>query len=93
MQEYRALPALVAAARPDRLVLAWTDRPLPVPPQLRGEVEVLAPAEAHALALRALGEGYGLPAALGLRGGQVVCRPWRGPLSAREIAEFRRGCP
>jgi thiol-disulfide isomerase/thioredoxin len=45
MAEYAHLPELVRAAAPDRIVLAWIDRPIAVPAGLQGQVDTLpAPA-------------------------------------------------
>jgi len=89
MAEYANLPALVGAAAPDRIVLAWVDRPIPVPAAVQGQVDIMPAAQARQLAESRLGEGFGLPAALVL---SRACPPWRGPLRAQDLAAWRASC-
>jgi hypothetical protein len=92
MAEVRDLGALAAAAKPDRLVLAWIDKPLPVPQNMSGTIEVLPSSEARGLAGRWLGEGFGLPAALMIANQQSTCPPWRASLKPRDIITLRKIC-
>ena len=92
MAEYRELPALVVAARPERIVLAWIDRPLPPPAALAGEVGVMLPAEARRLALLRLGEGFGLPAVVFTGAALADCPPLRGRLTVQSLAALLRLC-
>ncbi|GHC98866.1 hypothetical protein GCM10019060_31100 [Novosphingobium pokkalii] len=89
MAEYANLPALVRAAAPDRVVLAWIDRPIAVPAGLQGQVDSLPAPAARALAEHELGVGFGLPAALAPGRG---CPPWRGPLHPTDLATWRSHC-
>ncbi len=89
MTEYANLPALVRAAAPDRIVLAWIDRPVVAPATLQGQVDSMPVAAARDLAEKRLGVGFGLPAALApVR----LCLPWRGPLRPADIARWRDSC-
>ena len=89
--EFRNLPALVAAAAPDRLVLAWTDRPLPAT-VLPATVDTLSAREAQFLAERFGGEGYGLPFTVMLDREGQECAIWRKPLRPDEIDALRAKC-
>lgn len=91
MVEYRELSPLVAAAAPDRVELAWIDRPMAVPKALVGSVTSMTPEAARALAERVGGEGFGLPMAVYERGGRT-CRVWKRPLAAGDVAMMRKGC-
>jgi thiol-disulfide isomerase/thioredoxin len=90
--EYRNLPNIVNAAAPDQVVLAWVDRPMPVPPQLASRVQTMTPVEARALALRLGGEGFGLPMATIIEGARPPCPPWRGHLHEWDIFALRSLC-
>lgn len=92
MAELGHLPDLVRAAAPDRLVLAWIDRPIPIRGELAGQVDTMDPAEARRLAERELGEGFGLPAAIAMGPVGRVCRPLRGSIAATDFAAWRRNC-
>lgn len=92
MAELGHLPDLVRAAAPDRLVLAWIDRPIPIRGELAGQVDTMDPAEARRLAERELGEGFGLPAAIALGPAGRACRPLRGSIAAPDLAAWRRNC-
>lgn len=92
MAELGHLPDLVRAAAPDRLVLAWIDRPIPIRGELAGQVDTMDPAEARRLAERELGEGFGLPAAIAMGPVGRVCRPVRGSIAATDLAAWRRNC-
>ena len=92
MGEYAALPELVAAAEPARIVLAWLDRPVPVPLNLNGAVDSLTLAEARNSASRRLGDGYGLPTAILIDGNGRTCRVWRRPVQADELREAIQHC-
>jgi thiol-disulfide isomerase/thioredoxin len=87
MAEYAHLPELVRAAAPDRIVLAWIDRPIAVPAGLQGQVDSL-PRRPRALAEHELGVGFGLPAA---RPGAWL-PAWRGPLHPTDLATWRSHC-
>ncbi|WP_179505577.1 MULTISPECIES: hypothetical protein [unclassified Sphingomonas] len=89
MAEYANLPALVRAAAPDRIVLAWIDRPIAAPPGLQGQVDTMPPAAARELAERRLGVGFGLPAAVA---SGSACQPWRGPLRPADLPAWRAAC-
>ncbi|MDE2405872.1 MAG: hypothetical protein KGM17_14480 [Sphingomonadales bacterium] len=87
--ELRNLPALAGAAAPQRITLAWIDRPaLPT----TAEVAQLPPAQAARLARELLGEGYGLPAAVMLDAGGRACAVLRAPLTPAAIAGLRKAC-
>lgn len=96
MAEWRDLGALVEAARPDKVVLAWVDRPIPPPPGLAGQVAILPVEQARALALKLGGEGYGLPMATyfpaNVPGSAVPCAPWRAPLRPDNLGALRKLC-
>ena len=92
MAEYRALGELVKAAEPDRLVLAWIDAPLPVPPALRGQLDVMPPEQARALALAVGGAGFGLPMAVRMPATGGQCRVWRAPLHPRQMPALKGLC-
>jgi thiol-disulfide isomerase/thioredoxin len=92
MVEWRNLPQLAAAVAPDRIVLAWVDRPIPVPPALAPQVSSMPAAEAQALALRHGGQGFGLPMVLIVEEGGKVCSVWRRPLTVGDLAEAYRPC-
>lgn len=92
MVEYRDLSALVSAAEPDRLVLAWVDEPVPVPGQLAGRVDAVSAREARGLADRLLGEGYGLPSAVVLDPAGRACAVWKAPLHGSEVRALRDRC-
>ncbi|WCT78318.1 hypothetical protein [Novosphingobium humi] len=92
MAEWRDLAALVAAASPDQVVLAWVDRPMPPPPALNGQVAVMPHAQALELAQRLGGEGFGLPMAAYAPVGRRPCAPWRGPLRPKDMESLRQLC-
>jgi len=92
MAEWRDLHRSVAAVAPERLVLGWIDGAIPVPPDLIGQVGVMPPAQALTLARGALGEGFGLPAAVMIGGAGRVCAVWRGVLRPEGLMALREGC-
>lgn len=92
MAEWRDLAALVAAAKPDQVVLAWVDRPIPPPPALAGQVAVMPSDQARELALRLGGEGFGLPMAAYAPAGRRACAPWRAPLRPKDLEPLRKLC-
>jgi hypothetical protein len=92
MAEYQDLPELVRTADPDRIVLAWIDKPIAVPTQLAGKTESVPSDEAQRLAHSFLGEGYGLPFSVMLDKHERRCAIWRAPLHARDIAAMRKQC-
>ena len=92
MAEYRGLSALAAAAAPDRLALAWIDRPIAPPPELAPTVDALPPGDARRLAETALGEGYGLPSSAMLDSSGHACALWRSPLHPDDLKAMRLQC-
>jgi len=91
--EYRNLPALIAAAAPDRLVIAWIDRSIGPPAGvLPGEIAVLGVEDAQTLAGRIGGEGYGLPFSAMFDSAGRVCSVWRKPLGAADIKALKAAC-
>jgi thiol-disulfide isomerase/thioredoxin len=92
MAEWRELPQLAARLAPDRIVLAWVDRPIAVPPALAGQVSAMPADEARALAVRYGGQGFGLPMAVMIDEHGRSCSPWRRPLRPEDLAEFFRMC-
>lgn len=92
MVEWRNLPQLVTAIAPDPIVLAWVDRPIPVPQPLAPQVSAMPAAEAQALAVRHAGQGFGLPMALLVDEGGAVCSIWRRALRPEDMADFYRPC-
>lgn len=92
MAEWRDLAVLVAAAKPDQVVLAWVDRPIPPPPALAGQVAVMPHAQAQELAQSLGGEGFGLPMAAYVPAGQRPCAPWRAPLRPKDLESLRKLC-
>jgi hypothetical protein len=92
MAELRNLAKLVDAAAPDVIVLAWVDRPIPVPANLAGKVETMPAEQARALAQSLGGEGYGLPMATVVSAGRKPCPPWRAPLRVADLAALGRLC-
>lgn len=92
MVEYRALDELVRAAAPDRIVLAWVDRPIPVPPALRGQVDAMPAEQALELARAVGGTGFGLPMAVRIPASGAPCRAWRAPLHAGQISALKAAC-
>lgn len=92
MAEWRDLAALVAAAKPDRVVLAWVDRPIPPPPALVGQVAIMPQPQALELAHRLGGEGFGLPMAAYVPAGGRPCAPWRAPLGVGDLGALRQLC-
>jgi hypothetical protein len=93
MVEWRNLPQLAARLAPDRIVLAWVDRPVQAPGALAGRVSIMPVEEARALARRLGGQGYGLPMATILGEHGETCPPWRRALRPEDVSEFYRSCP
>ena len=91
MAEYRELAKLAAVAAPDKVLLAWVDRPMPVPAPLANQVGILSPTQAYALAEKLGGEGFGLPMAVYMRDG-AYCRVWKKPLTPEGLAPLRHDC-
>ena len=92
MAELRNLEKLAEAAAPDVIVLAWVDRPIPVPANLAGKVETMPAEQARALAQSLGGEGFGLPMATVVLAGRKPCPPWRASLRVADLAALRRLC-
>ncbi|WP_343615179.1 hypothetical protein [Novosphingobium sp.] len=92
MAEWRNLPRLAAMVAPDRIVLAWVDRPIAVPPALASQVTTMPAAEAQALAVRYGGQGFGLPMAAIVDAQGHACPVWRRPLRPEDVADFYRTC-
>jgi thiol-disulfide isomerase/thioredoxin len=92
MAELRDLPRLAAAAAPDRIALAWVDRPPALPPALAAQVDIIAPPQAHALAVRLGGQGFGLPMAAIMAPSGQYCRPWPHSLSPEKLPDLRQSC-
>jgi thiol-disulfide isomerase/thioredoxin len=92
MIEYRNLPAIAAATAPDRVALAWTDRPISLQPSTAANVVSLPADEARRLAQSIAGPGYGLPFSVQYDRNGEVCAVWRKPLDARDIAALRARC-
>lgn len=90
--EVEALPALVSAAAPARITLAWLDRPPRLEPRVALTVELLAPAAARDLAERFLPEGRGIPFAVALDAAGRACAVHRGPLTTADAAALRARC-
>lgn len=90
--EYRDLPALVLAVRPARIVLAWMDRPAPVPAGLSDHVESLPVGRAKLSASKHLGEGFGLPSAALVGASGALCHVWRERVRVAEVARLVRSC-
>lgn len=78
---------------PDRIVLAWVDRPIAVPATLAPQVTAMPAAQAQALAISYGGQGYGLPMATTLDAQGRPCPVWRRALRPEDVAEFYRMCP
>lgn len=78
---------------PDRIVLAWVDRPIDVPAALAPQITAMPAAQAQALAISYGGQGYGLPMATILDAQGRPCPVWRRPLRPEDVAEFYRMCP
>jgi len=93
MVEWRDLPRLAATLAPDRIVLAWVDRPIPVPPVLASQVSTMPALEARALAMRYGGQGFGVPMAALIDAHGEACPVWRRALRPEDVAEFYRMCP
>jgi thiol-disulfide isomerase/thioredoxin len=92
MAEWRNLPRLAAMVAPDRIVLAWIDRPIPVPPALAPQVSAAPVVEAQALAVKYGGQGFGLPMATIIDGRDKACAVWRRPLHPENVKEFYQAC-
>ncbi|HWL46808.1 MAG TPA: hypothetical protein VNQ31_03750 [Sphingomonadaceae bacterium] len=92
MAEYRRLAALVPAAAPDRIALAWVDRPIAPPPAVARLVGSVPAAEARRFARLIGGDGYGLPFAAMFDSAERPCAVWRGALDAAAIAGLRARC-
>lgn len=92
MAELADLDRLAEAARPERVVLAWVDRPVQLPARLAGQVDTLPLAEAKSLAQRIGGPGYGLPMAQLTGHGYRNCPVWRHPLRPADITSLRSAC-
>jgi thiol-disulfide isomerase/thioredoxin len=92
MAEWRNLPRLAAMLAPDRIVLAWVDRPIPVPVTLAPQVSAIPAAEAQALAVKYGGQGFGLPMATLIDGRGEACPVWRRPLRPEDVGDFYRTC-
>ena len=91
--EYRSLPDLVAASAPDKIVLAWVDRPVQRPSMVsKYGVEELATKDAQALGLRLGGEGYGLPFTAVMDGDGRLCALWRKPLHPEDVMRLISSC-
>jgi thiol-disulfide isomerase/thioredoxin len=91
--EYRTLPALVAAAAPSRVLLAWIDRSIALPPAiLRQNIEILDVLDAQALADRIGGEGYGLPFSAIFDSDGRLCGVWRRLLRPEDIETLKSSC-
>lgn len=88
--EYRILPALILAAAPNRLILAWIDRPIGQPVQ--ATIEALDAQDAQALAGRIGGEGYGLPFSAMFDSNGRVCGIWRKPLHPKDVKLLIEAC-
>lgn len=89
----RILPALIAAAAPDRIALAWIDRPMPLPSNISpATIDNIGAKDAQSLAARLGGEGYGLPFAVMLDKEGQVCAVWRKPLRPTDIDALRADC-
>lgn len=93
MAEWRNLPRLAAMVAPDRIVLAWVDRPIAVPPGLAPQVTTMPAPEAQALAVRHGGQGFGLPMAVIMDAQGKACPLWRRPLRPEDVTDFYRTCP
>ncbi|MDP9057164.1 MAG: hypothetical protein M3N34_07555 [Pseudomonadota bacterium] len=90
--EYRAIPALVAAAAPNQVVLAWVDRSIAPPSGIVPANGVLDVLDAQALAARIGGEGYGLPFSAMFDSDSRVCSVWRRPLRPDDIKTLKSAC-
>jgi thiol-disulfide isomerase/thioredoxin len=91
--ELRDLPALADAAAPDRLILAWTDRPARVPDKaVRSGVTQVTVARARELMAR-YGEGNaGLPLVVMLRSDGTPCAIQHRSLSSEGLAALLKRC-
>lgn len=95
MAEYQALPALATAAAPDRIVLAWIDRPIvrpPGAPAIVADIRSLPAEDARRLAQNLAGDGYGLPFSVMFDGAARACAIWRRALHADDLAALRAQC-
>ena len=91
--EAAVLPALVRAAAPARVVIAWIDRPFSLPAGLPPDrVAVLPPAAAEALAGRVGGPGYGVPFTASIDGNGHVCQVRQKPLKPEDVAALLAAC-
>jgi hypothetical protein len=68
------------------------DRPLALPPTLAAQVEIMPPPQAHALAQRLGGQGFGLPMAAMMATTGRFCRPWPHSLTPANLGELRKSC-
>jgi thiol-disulfide isomerase/thioredoxin len=92
MLEYQNLPALVAASAPDRLILAWVDKPLAAPPVLSSQVQSMPLNDARQLARAIAGEGYGLPFSAMLDASGKPCVVVRAPLHPADLPLLHARC-
>jgi hypothetical protein len=88
--ELRQLPALVAMAAPDRVVLAWLDRP-PAVARSHDGIRVMTPAEARAL-FRDVPGNQGVPLTAMLDASGRVCAQVPEALHAGSLARLRGAC-
>lgn len=88
--EVAVLPALVTAAAPVRVIVAWIGRPLVLPVGL--PVTTLPPAAAEALAERVGGPGYGVPLTAIFDGNGRLCAVRRKPLSPDDVSPLLAAC-
>ena len=92
MAEYKNLPQLAKAAAPDRIALAWIDRPIGVPTALGPITRVIPVEEARQTAERLGGIGYGLPFSSMNDSEGHVCALWRNPLEPSNLETLRKLC-
>jgi len=91
--EAAILPALVGAAAPARVMVAWIDRPFALPAGLPPDrVVALPPAVAEGLAGQVGGQGYGLPMAASFDGLGHVCAVRRRPVTPDDVATLLAAC-
>lgn len=92
MVEYQNLPALAAASVPDRLVLAWIDKPLAAPLVLASQVQSMPLDDARQLARTIAGEGYGLPFSAMLNANGKPCAVVLAPLHPADLPLLHARC-
>ncbi len=91
--ELRNLPALAAAAAPDRLVIAWIDQ-LPPPKLASGlaNVSILQPVEARRHFNAVAGNNHGLPVSVIFDAGGKPCAMLRESLEPDKLRRMKAAC-